>query len=295
MTERTSRLRADVVLAFTFGATFLATIMGVAVFVRDPSPLLITVIKITIALAAAGVSATMPGFLSFSFSPMASAALRAGGALAVFAIVFFFTPAGLIPTSYKAAPKPPEQAHTIVTRRLGLQFQQDGQVLPILYEGNDTGVVMLRRQAFTITLPRRTWRTRADDYPALQITVSANPQIAGLVNIGGSGEENPFFQPGTGVADYEYGDGQLWAVSDLSDRPFSHNYIVGGRFNVEEEFERRGVYVSSIVTDSSSKQNLIRTAEHIYMIFRLDEAPSVDLKPTILDISNLDLVKLDFK
>ena len=282
-------------LAFTFGVTFLAVILGVAVFVTDPSPLLITVIKITLALAAAGVAATVPGFLSVSFTPAASVAVRAGGAIAVFVIVFFFTPAGLVPTSDKAALKPPQQAHAIVTPRLGLQFKQEGLVLPILRDSDESGIVALRREAFMITLPERTWKSPADDYPALQITISEKPELADLVKFGGSAEANPFFQPGTGVADYEHGSGALWAISDLTNRPFSHNYIIGGRFNVDE-FERRGVYVSAILTDPSERQNLISTAKSIYMVFQLGfKNPSPDFTLTTLDVSDIDIVRLDFK
>lgn len=287
-----TKLKTDVVFAFAFGVTFLCAILAVAVFVTNPTPLLITVVKIILSVAAAGVAATIPGFIAVRFTPVASVAVRAGGAIAVFVLVFFFTPAGLVPNVGDTLPKPPSQVHTIVTPKLGLQFKQGTQILPIFDGGSGVSAVKLRREAFIISLPERTWQTREDEYPALQVTISKIPELFGLVSFSNSAEENPFFQPGTGVADEVHGSGRLFAITDLSDRPFSHNYLLGPRLNVEE-FERRGFYISSIEEDSPSEANLLRTARSIYMVFHL--SPGVTLKPRTLDRFRVDLVRLDFQ
>ena len=76
-------MSAGIIIAFTFGTIFLATLLAVAIFVRDPTPLLVTVIKIIVALAAAGVAAMIPGFIDVQLSSGASLAISAGGAIAV--------------------------------------------------------------------------------------------------------------------------------------------------------------------------------------------------------------------
>ena len=48
-----------------------------------------------LSLAAAGVAATVPGFLNLDLDLGTSLILRAGGALAIFVVVFFFNPAQL--------------------------------------------------------------------------------------------------------------------------------------------------------------------------------------------------------
>jgi Protein of unknown function (DUF4019) len=87
---------SDVIWASTFGVVFLATVLAIALFVKRPTPLLVTVVKIVLALAGSGVAATVPGFLELSLQQSHLLMLRAGGAIAVFVILFFFVPAGLV-------------------------------------------------------------------------------------------------------------------------------------------------------------------------------------------------------
>jgi hypothetical protein len=130
MIERLATLSPDVLLAFVFGAVFLCVLLAVAIFVTRPTPLLVTVIKIIIALAAAGVAATIPGFISLEIAPSAEMVIRAGGAIAVFVLVFFFVPAGLIPDSGEAGtePDPPSEAgnpEVVVTEWLSLMDKKE--------------------------------------------------------------------------------------------------------------------------------------------------------------------------
>ncbi|WP_445371629.1 DUF4019 domain-containing protein [Methylomonas sp. HW2-6] len=76
------------IAAFAFGVIFVSAILTIAFFRPNPTAFEYTIFRIVIALAAAGVGAVLPGFLNVSFKNL----LRAGGALALFIIVYFFSP-----------------------------------------------------------------------------------------------------------------------------------------------------------------------------------------------------------
>ncbi len=78
-------------LAFGFGVIFVVVLLILAVKFPNPTPFQYTVFRIVLALAAGGVAAMIPGFLTLEVSKW----LRAGGALAVFVVVYFYSPAGL--------------------------------------------------------------------------------------------------------------------------------------------------------------------------------------------------------
>lgn len=79
-------------LAYIFAAILVIAILALAILVPDPKPFQYTVFRIVLAFAIAGVAAMLPGFLDVVISTW----LRAGGALAVFVIVYFFSPAQLL-------------------------------------------------------------------------------------------------------------------------------------------------------------------------------------------------------
>ncbi len=74
------------------GVAFLIALLALAIAVPDPTPFQYTVFRIVLALAAAAFAATIPGFLEVTISGIA----RATGAIAVFMIVYFFSPAGMV-------------------------------------------------------------------------------------------------------------------------------------------------------------------------------------------------------
>jgi len=78
-------------LAFGFGIIFVVVLLILAIKFPNPTPFQYTVFRIVLALAAGGVAGMIPGFLTIEISKW----LRAGGALAVFVIVYFYSPAGL--------------------------------------------------------------------------------------------------------------------------------------------------------------------------------------------------------
>ncbi len=79
------------ITAFTFGVIFVTALLVLAVKFPEPTSFQYMVFRIVLALAAGGVGAMIPGFLKVEVKP----GIRAGGALAVFVIVFFFNPAKL--------------------------------------------------------------------------------------------------------------------------------------------------------------------------------------------------------
>jgi hypothetical protein len=78
--------------AFVFGVAFVIAMITLAIWFPAPTPFQYTVFRIVLALAVAGVAVMFPGFISVAIPGY----LRAGGALAVFVIVYFYSPAPLL-------------------------------------------------------------------------------------------------------------------------------------------------------------------------------------------------------
>lgn len=85
-------IMADKILAFVFGAVFLTAILAIALFVPSPTDFQYNIFRTILALAGAGIGAVIPGFMEVRLQKW----LRAGGALAVFAVLYFFSPASLV-------------------------------------------------------------------------------------------------------------------------------------------------------------------------------------------------------
>jgi hypothetical protein len=78
-------------IAVICGVIFVSVILVISILIPNPSPFQYTVFRIVLALAAAGFVSMTPGFIEAKISNW----LRAGGALAVFVIVFFYSPAAI--------------------------------------------------------------------------------------------------------------------------------------------------------------------------------------------------------
>jgi hypothetical protein len=91
-----------VILAFVFGVVFVTALLALVIFIPNPTPPQFEVIRIILALAAGGVAAMIPGFLNLKLGLGSNLALRAGGALAVFAIVYFYSPAHWVPSPHQS-------------------------------------------------------------------------------------------------------------------------------------------------------------------------------------------------
>ncbi|UCG58469.1 MAG: hypothetical protein JSU70_02970 [Phycisphaerales bacterium] len=79
-------------VAFAFGVAFVIALLVLAIAFPDPTPFQYTVFRVVLSLAAAGVGAIIPGLLEAK----AATWIRASGALAVFVIVYFYSPAALV-------------------------------------------------------------------------------------------------------------------------------------------------------------------------------------------------------
>lgn len=85
----------QVAIAFVFGLVFVIALIALAVKFPHPTPFQYNVFRSVFALAGAGVAAMIPGFIDLDLSGKSGLLLRAGGALAVFVVLFFFNPARL--------------------------------------------------------------------------------------------------------------------------------------------------------------------------------------------------------
>jgi hypothetical protein len=90
--EKLMNKKYEKILAFAFGVVFIIVLLIVALFIPNPSEFQYIVFRIVLALAASGVAAMIPGFLTIEISNW----IRAGGALAVFVIVYVVNPVSLV-------------------------------------------------------------------------------------------------------------------------------------------------------------------------------------------------------
>ena len=72
-----------------FGVTFVTALLALSVFIPDPSPTQYATFKTILAMAAAGIGGILAGTIHVKGS-IQKWSLRAGGAIALFIIVFFF-------------------------------------------------------------------------------------------------------------------------------------------------------------------------------------------------------------
>ncbi|MGX9727312.1 MAG: hypothetical protein ACTFAK_08325 [Candidatus Electronema sp. VV] len=95
-------------LAFFFGLCFVAALLVLAVWFPQPTPFQYTVFRIVLALAAAGVAGVIPGMIRLKAQPGTALLIHAGGALAVFVMVYLLAPAAL-PQEQPASPLQPKK------------------------------------------------------------------------------------------------------------------------------------------------------------------------------------------
>ena len=95
------------ILAFAFGVIFTVLVLCVAIWMPNPSGFQYFIFRLVAALAAGGVVAVMPGFIELKLGKW----LRAGGTLAVFAIVYFMNPAVQFANSGYVASLPDQVMH----------------------------------------------------------------------------------------------------------------------------------------------------------------------------------------
>ena len=97
MRASTARLdgehRLGIWLAFTFGCVFMAVIQALAFIGDRLDNQRFEILRIVLALAGGGIGGVIPGFLDLNMKAGQKWTLRAGGGLAVFIVLYFWSPA----------------------------------------------------------------------------------------------------------------------------------------------------------------------------------------------------------
>lgn len=116
-------------LVFAFGVVFLSAILVLVVLIPTPTSPQFFAFRLTLALSAAGVGALLPGFLRLDIPLPIRGGIRAGGALALFASVWFVNPA-----TFNIEVQPPkEDAGILINQFLGLTDAHDHAAAYALY------------------------------------------------------------------------------------------------------------------------------------------------------------------
>ena len=89
------RKKSSLKTSIWLGIGLLAIILLLVIFIPCPSASQYFVFRIIIAIAAAGLATVIPGTLSIEIAN----GVKAGGALAIFAIIYFFDPASTVATN----------------------------------------------------------------------------------------------------------------------------------------------------------------------------------------------------
>lgn len=103
--------KLQTILSFTFGVVFVIALLVIAFFQPQPSSFQYSIFRTVVALAGAGAVAVFPGFIEVKLGNW----LRAGGALAVFVVLYFWNPA-LLASDPNASKEPNPAVHTDAAR-----------------------------------------------------------------------------------------------------------------------------------------------------------------------------------
>ncbi len=81
----------QIIVGVVFGFVFVSAVLVLVIILQDLNAQQYAIVKTVLALAASGIAGVFTGFIEIE-GRISKVAVRAGGALAVFVIVFFFTP-----------------------------------------------------------------------------------------------------------------------------------------------------------------------------------------------------------
>jgi len=76
-------ITAQIIIAFSFGVTFVAALIILAIRFPEPTSFQYNVFRIVLSLAAAGAAAMIPGFINIEVNPTTGLLIRAGVACPV--------------------------------------------------------------------------------------------------------------------------------------------------------------------------------------------------------------------
>ncbi len=99
------------IAVFAFGVIFIGFMLGLAVFIPNPTGFQIFVFRVVLALAASGIGAVVPGLLHVEWKPRRLPYIRAGGAVALFVIVYSVNPPALI--NPEEVPRPVKHSEVV--------------------------------------------------------------------------------------------------------------------------------------------------------------------------------------
>ena len=85
--------------AIVFGVLFVLVLLAIAIFIPNPTKFQEFVFRVVLSLAAAGVGAALPGFLHVKMPLWGKGLISAGGALALFVVIYQINPPALISNS----------------------------------------------------------------------------------------------------------------------------------------------------------------------------------------------------
>jgi len=125
-------------IVFIFGVAFITTILVIAIFIPEPKPFQWNIFKTVLALAGAGIAAFIPGFIEVEINKL----VRAGGALAVFVLLFFYNPANLV-VNYKEVTK----KYDLLSFRLGEDITTTDIVINQVTEGDSSDIAEIKNTA----------------------------------------------------------------------------------------------------------------------------------------------------
>ena len=111
------------IVSVSGGLTFLVVLLIIAVFISHPTSFQIFVFRVVLALAAAAFGATISGFMRINIPLWGKGLLSAGGALALFALVYNVNPPALL---LDEPPKP----ERVKQHLSGIILDKKGEPLP---------------------------------------------------------------------------------------------------------------------------------------------------------------------
>lgn len=115
------------IAGFVFGILFVCAILTLNVFIPHPSLSQQETFKIVLALSAAGFGGVLAGFLNVK-GEFAKFSVRAGGALALFFVVFFLSPST---PSVNPPKKLPVEIQQTMTGNGGVQLGENSGTINI--------------------------------------------------------------------------------------------------------------------------------------------------------------------
>jgi tetratricopeptide (TPR) repeat protein len=172
----------ELIASFVFGVTFLTVMLVIAIYFPKPTEYQMYVFRIVISIAVSGIGAVVPGFLVVHISRY----IRAGGALALFVIVYMINPAALVVSEYTPFSDSIRRAETNVSDQNYTSaitfFEQAKQTKPeswIPYYG--LGRIYYKKGQYALALEnfKKAFNLQGETDGALAYAISINQDAMG--------------------------------------------------------------------------------------------------------------------